>query len=83
MPRFNFTNITGKSRISIADIMNNFNKIETLGITSTEVNTLITNTVSALNSQIGNKQDTIGIGVDAPTSETTGSVYIQYFETEE
>lgn len=37
MPRFNFTNITKQSRADIEDVMDNFDKIEELGITDEEV----------------------------------------------
>lgn len=48
MPRFNFTDITRQSRADINDIMDNFNKIETLGITSNEVNQLIEGSITTL-----------------------------------
>ena len=41
MPRFNFTNITLQSKADITDVMDNFNKIETYGITESEVNSKI------------------------------------------
>ena len=50
MPRFNFTNITAQSKVNIADIMNNFNRIEQLAaLTSelTELNTTLRNLINS------------------------------------
>lgn len=50
MPRFNFTNITLQSKADITDVMNNFNKIEQLGITEAEVNSKISTVNNNINS---------------------------------
>ena len=50
MPRFNFTEITLRSRANIEDVMDNFNKIEQLGITESEVNTLVATLNTSINS---------------------------------
>lgn len=55
MPRFNFTEITLRSSANITEVMNNFNKIETLGITSAEVQTQI----DAVNQAIQNLNNTL------------------------
>lgn len=64
MPRFNFTNITLSSRANIQDVMNNFNKIENLGITSTEVDTKIdtakTTITNETNTKLNNKVNKAG-----------------------
>ena len=49
MSRFNFTNITLQTQANITDVMNNFNKIENLGITEKEVNVLITEAMGFVN----------------------------------
>ena len=64
MARFNFTNITLSSRANIQDVMNNFNKIENLGITSTEVDTKIntakTTVTNETNTKLNNKVNKAG-----------------------
>lgn len=64
MARFNFTNITLSSKANIQDVMNNFNKIENLGITSTEVDTKIntakTTVTSETNTKLNNKVNKAG-----------------------
>lgn len=94
MARFNFTQITGKSKANITDVMDNFNKIEQLGITGNEVNTKIAEAVNPISEnyrymssrittmerELSMKQSIISVGIDEPTSETSGNIYIQYFE---
>lgn len=78
MARFNFTNILPTSRANIQDIMNNFNKIETLGITNTEVNNKLseytkTSNLGALATR------NYSTGTAAPSGGNDGDVYDQYF----
>ena len=50
MPRFNFNEITLRSKADISKIQENFTKLEELGITSDEVDALI----NALSTQLTN-----------------------------
>lgn len=75
MARFNFTNITLSSKANIQDVMNNFNKIENLGITSTEVDTKIntakttvtSETDTKLNNKVNKAGDTMTGTLTVPT----------------
>lgn len=93
MPRFNFTNITGNSRANIEDVMDNFNKVETLGITATEVAQQINTAKAEVNSTTDTKLEdytatanlgTLALvnysyGTAAPTGGSNGDIYDQYF----
>ena len=78
MARFNFTNIALTSKANIEDVMNNFNKIENLGITATEVDTKIntakTTTTSETNTKLNNKVNKAG-------DTMTGSLYLPHIRT--
>lgn len=66
MPRFNFTEITLSSSANITDVMNNFNKIEELGITSAEVTTqvnTINNTINTMNTNLSKPVTTSANGL--------------------
>ena len=80
MPRFNFTEITGQSRVSIDDIMSNFNKIESLGITSQEVADALSPITQSIQTISTGKQKVITTGTTTPTGGTDGDIYIQYFD---
>ena len=54
MPRFNFTNITSQSKVSISDIMDNFNRVESLGITEAEVNSQVAMINQTINAKAAN-----------------------------
>ena len=53
MARFNFTEISLQSKADITEVMNNFNKIDALGITNEEV----TNQINAVKSEINTSVD--------------------------
>lgn len=78
MARFNFTNITLSSRANIQDVMNNFNKIENLGITSTEVDTKIntakTTVINETDTKLNNKVNKAG-------DTMTGSLMLPHIRT--
>ena len=93
MARFNFTEILLTSKADITDIMNNFNKIEELGITSAEVNTKINTAKTTINQSIDSKlsqytkTSALGKlalvkyskGTNAPSGGANGDIYDQYF----
>lgn len=78
MARFNFTNITLTSKANIQDVMNNFNKIENLGITAAEVDTKIntakttvtSETDNKLNNKVNKAGDTMTGGLNVPSLRT-------------
>lgn len=83
MPRFNFTNITLNDRADITAVMNNFNKIEEFGITSTETDTKINNSLvnyTPTNQLSALAKSNYSYGTDAPTGGADGDIYDQYFE---
>lgn len=93
MARFNFTNITLSSKADITEVMNNFNKIEELGIAATEVNTKITAAKTEVNqatdTKLANYTKTTNLGAlalkgysygtAAPSGGKNGDIYDQYF----
>lgn len=73
MPRFNFTNITLQSKADITDVMNNFNKIETLGITENEVNSKIAtvnNTINSVQTNLSKVATTSANGLMSSTDKS-------------
>lgn len=93
MARFNFTAIDLSSKADITVIMDNFNKIESLGITATEVTTQINTAKSDVTTATDNKlkeyTKTSGLkplaltnyskGTAAPSGGSNGDIYDQYF----
>ena len=83
MARFNFTAINLNSAANITEVMNNFNKIEELGITEEEVNNKITsvnNSISSLDKSLGGlSKRNYSVGTAAPSGGSNGDIYDQYF----
>lgn len=83
MARFNFTAINLNSAANITDVMNNFNKIEELGITGAEVDSKISTvnaSIASLNNSLGGlSKRKYTIGTAAPTGGSDGDIYDQYF----
>lgn len=82
MARFNFTNITRNSKADITDVMNNFNKIEELGITSAETDTKINTALQdyTRTSNLGPlASKNYSYGTSAPSGGSNGDIYDQYF----
>ena len=93
MPRFNFTNITKSGRADITTVMNNFNQIETYGITYAETEELITAAKTEVNSATDTKLEdytttanlgglelkNYSYGTSAPSGGSNGDIYDQYF----
>ena len=93
MARFNFTEINLNSKANITDVMNNFKKVETLGITETEVTEKINSAKTELNTNIDNKlknytpsanlgklaTTTYSYGTAQPSGGKNGDIYDQYF----
>lgn len=94
MGRFNFTDINLNSKANITEVMDNFNKIDTSGITGAEVTSAISTAITNINSTVDaklaeyTKTDNLGglalktysIGKDAPFGGSNGDVYDQYFD---
>jgi len=76
MARFNFTNITLSSKANIQDVMNNFNKIENLGITSNEVDTKINSAKTTITNETNNK---LNNKVNKSGDTINGNLYVNRF----
>lgn len=94
MGRFNFTNINLNSKANITEVMDNFNKIDTSGITEAEVTSAISAATTNINNAVDTKlteytkTDNLGglalkpysIGKAAPSGGSNGDIYDQYFD---
>lgn len=94
MPRFNFTQLLLSGKADITEVMDNFNKIEELGITATEVteaiNAATTNINSTINTKLNDYTKTEDLGAlatsnysygkNAPSGGSSGDIYDQYFD---
>lgn len=93
MSRFNFTELLLTGKADITDVMNNFNKIEELGITNDEVDKKIETSESNIQSNTDTKLKsytkttelgklalaTYSRGTAAPSGGKDGDIYDQYF----
>lgn len=93
MARFDFTNIDLSSAADIRVVMQNFNKIEKLGITSAEVDSRISSAKTEVNNSTNiklkdyTKTANLGAlalknysyGKNAPSGGSDGDIYDQYF----
>jgi len=93
MPRFNFNDITLSGKADISKVMENFDEIETNGITGAEVTAAINNAKTEVNSATDTKLDNYtttanlkplakvgySYGTGAPSGGNNGDVYDQYF----
>lgn len=93
MARFNFTEILLSGKADISQVMDNFRKIEELGITDAEVtekiNTMQTTINNSVNTKLNRYTETSALGGLAlanysygtaiPSGGKNGDIYDQYF----